>query len=44
MENPALILWIPIIVISILSIIKIINKRGPNGKPFIRIEEVEDNE
>ncbi len=44
MENPALILWIPIIAVSILSILKMINKGGPNGKPFIRIEEVEDNE
>ena len=44
MDNPALILWIPIILISILSIFKMMNKGESNGKPWIRIEEVEDNE
>ncbi len=44
MDNPAIYLWIPIIVISFLSIIKMINKGGPKGKPWIRIEKVEDNE
>ena len=44
MENPALILWIPIIIISVLSILKMINKGGQNGKPWIRIEKVKDNE
>jgi len=44
MENPALILWIPIIIISVLSILKMINKGGSNGKPWIRIEKVKDNE
>ena len=44
MDNPALILWIPIILISILSIFKMMNKGGSGGKPWIRIEKVEDNE
>ena len=44
MDNPALILWIPIILISILSIFKMTNKSGSSGKPWIRIEKVEDNE
>ena len=44
MDNPVVILWIPIIIISILSILKMITKGGSNGKPWIRIEKVEDNE
>ena len=44
MDNPAIFLWIPIIILSGLSIIKMINKGGPNGKPWIRIEKVEENE
>tara|TARA_B100001750_G_C15000221_1_gene347030 strand:+ start:420 stop:554 length:135 start_codon:yes stop_codon:yes gene_type:complete len=44
MENPEIILWIPIIVVTVLSILKLLNKGGPNGKPWIRIEKVEDNE
>tara|TARA_Y100001934_G_C12103547_1_gene655083 strand:+ start:497 stop:631 length:135 start_codon:yes stop_codon:yes gene_type:complete len=44
MDNPAIILWIPIVFIAVLSIIKLINKGGPNGKPWIRIERVEENE
>ena len=44
MDNPALILWIPIILISILSIFKMMNKGGSSGNPWIRIEKVEDNE
>ena len=44
MDNPAIYLWIPIIVVSFLSIFKMINKGGPEGKPWIRIEKVEDNE
>ena len=44
MDNPAIFLWIPIIILSVLSIIKMINKGGPNGKPWIRIEKVEENE
>tara|TARA_Y200000002_G_C22553425_1_gene609239 strand:+ start:625 stop:759 length:135 start_codon:yes stop_codon:yes gene_type:complete len=44
MENPAIILWIPIILLSVVSIIKLLNKGGQNGKPWIRIEKVEENE
>jgi len=44
MENPAIILWIPIILLSVASIIKMLNKGGPNGKSWIRIEKVEENE
>ena len=44
MENPGIYLWIPIIILVILSVIKLINKGGPNGKPWIRIEKVNDNE
>ena len=44
MDNPSIFLWIPIIILSVLSIIKMINKGGPNGKPWIRIEKVEENE
>ena len=44
MDNPAIFLWIPIIILSVLSIFKMINKGGPNGKPWIRIEKVEENE
>ena len=43
-ENPAIILWIPIILLSLASIIKMLNKGGPNGKPWIRIEKVKENE
>ena len=44
MENPAIILWIAIVIITVMSIMKLLNKGGPNGKPWIRIEKVEDNE
>ena len=44
MENPAIILWIPIVIITVMSIMKLLNKGGPNGKSWIRIEKVEDNE
>ena len=44
MENTAIILWIPIVIITVMSIMKLLNKGGPNGKPWIRIEKVEDNE
>ena len=44
MENPAIILWIPIVIITVMSIIKLLNKGGPNGKHWIRIEKVEENE
>ena len=44
MENPSIVLWIPIIIVSLLSILKMLNKVGQNGKPWIRIEKVEENE
>jgi hypothetical protein len=44
MENSVIILWIPLIVIVVMSIIKLINKRKRTGKSWIRIEEVEDDE
>ena len=44
MENPGNFLWIPIIAIAALSIAKLVNRGGPNGKPWIRIEKVEENE
>jgi hypothetical protein len=44
MENPVFILSIPLIVIVILSLLKIAKKKRPNGKPWFRIEKVEDNE
>jgi hypothetical protein len=44
MDNSGNILWIPIIVISVLSILKILNKKKSSGKSWIRIEKVEENE
>ena len=44
MENPSIVLWIPIIIVSLLSIFKMLSKGGQNGKPWIRIEKVEKNE
>ena len=43
-DSSVFILWIPIILVSLLSIIKLFNKGAPNGKPWIRIENVEENE
>lgn len=43
MDNPAIYLWIPIIIISVLSILKLITQQISNGKPWIRIEKEEDN-
>ena len=44
MDSPVFILTIPLIVISLLSIRKLINEKNKNGKPWIRIEEVKKNE
>jgi len=44
MENPAIVLWVPIIIVSLLSIFKMLNNRDRNGKSWIRIEKVEENE
>jgi hypothetical protein len=43
-DSSVFILWIPIIFVSLLSIIKLFNRGGPDGKPWIRIEKVEENE
>ena len=39
-----LVLWLPIIIISSLSILKIINKNHGQKKPWFRIEDIKDNE
>lgn len=44
MDNPVFILWLPIIIISVLSIMRMLKTGGKDGKPWIRIEKVEDNE
>jgi len=43
-DNSAFILAIPLIIISLLSILKLIQKKAGNGKLWIRIEEVEEHE
>jgi hypothetical protein len=44
MENPAIILWIPLILISLASVVKLLNRKSASGKTWFRIEDVEDNE
>mgnify|MGYP001232722148 CR=1 FL=1 len=44
MENPSIVLWIPIIILTVISITKLLRKNNSNGKPWIRIEKVKDNE
>jgi hypothetical protein len=44
MENPEIILWIPLILIVVLSLLKMAKKKRPDGKQWFRIEKVEDNE
>ena len=39
-----LFLWLPIILLTLASIIKIFNKNKGNRKPWIRIEEIKENE
>ena len=39
-----LLLWLPIILLTLVSIIKIFNKNKGNRKPWIRIEEIKENE
>ena len=39
-----LLLWLPIILLTLASIIKIFNKNKGNRKPWIRIEEIKENE
>tara|TARA_B100000214_G_C23930744_1_gene610648 strand:+ start:1017 stop:1151 length:135 start_codon:yes stop_codon:yes gene_type:complete len=44
MDNPSIVLWIPIIILTVISITKLLRKNNSNGKPWIRIEKVKDNE
>jgi hypothetical protein len=44
MDNPAIILSIPLILIVVLSLIKMANKKRPDGKPWFRIEKDENDE
>ena len=37
-------LWLPVILLALASIDKLLNKDKNSSKPWIRIEEVKDNE
>ena len=39
-----LLLWLPIILLTFASIIKMLTKNKDNKKPWIRIEEIKENE
>ena len=42
--NIELLLWPPIILLTVASIIKMLTKNKDNQKPWIRIEEIKENE
>ena len=44
MESPVVILLLPLILIVVMSLIKMAKKKRPDGKPWFRIEKVEENE
>jgi hypothetical protein len=44
MENPVVILSLPLIIIVVMSLIKMAKKKRSDGKPWFRIEKVEENE
>ena len=44
MESPVVILSLPLILIMVMSLIKMAKKKRPDGKPWFRIEKVEENE
>jgi|TARA_B100000315_G_scaffold238363_1_gene256070 hypothetical protein len=44
MESPVVILSLPLILIVVMSLIKMAKKKRPDGKPWFRIEKVEENE
>ena len=37
-------LWLPLILLALVSIFKLLNKNKDSRKPWFRIEEVKDNE
>ena len=37
-------LWLPLILLALASILKLLNNNKDSSKPWIRIEEVKDNE
>ena len=44
MESSVVILSLPLILIVVMSLIKMAKKKRPDGKPWFRIEKVEENE
>jgi len=44
MDSPVVILSLPLILIVVMSLIKMAKKKRPDGKPWFRIEKVEENE
>jgi hypothetical protein len=39
-----LLLWLPIILLTFASIVRMLTKNKDNQKPWIRIEEIKENE